>query len=1079
VKKAFLCCFALVISPFLLRAQVANNTSLVGTVTDSTGSVVAGANVIGVNRDTKVSYTGTTNPEGYYSIPFVAPGTYDISFEQAGFKKVVSQGVIVQVNMAVRTDATLAVGNTSTEVTVTADTAALSTDDALLGETISSTKVENTPMNGRHAMDLAATASNIIIGPKTSFTGNPPGENFIGAGTREVTNSLTLDGISIMNNLGSSSPVSPNPDTLDAVQTQNGNYTAQYGGYMGVHINMVSKSGTNDLHGTAYDYVQNDALDAKAWFTAPGKPNPPLRYNQFGFVLGGPVVIPFLYHGKDKTFFLGSYEGTRQLQQVVTPGTVMTNAMKSGDFSAITKQLTDPFTGQAYQNNQIPMSELSSVSAKIFQYLTPPTTSGTSNNFDGNVPNNVTFNQTLDRIDHNIGDKVRLFARYNWQSLNYVAGQIDPTSNGYSPTTDSNLAVGYTHIITPNLVNDARFGYNFLTTDVLNYFAESGIVGAGTALSIPGFTSDTTANNPGIPDINITNYQGAGSDGTNWYQDDRTLHGYDQLSYTHGRHDIMAGVELRKLSLGRAAQNGPRGAFTFSGTYTGNAAADFFLGVAQTVVTPITQIKGSVAEWRDGFFVQDNWQASQKFTLQYGLRYELPTVPYSLNGYARILNADYTALIPATTATSGAGFTPDPGLKFHDPNHTLFAPRLGFAYRATDKIVVRGGAGIYYNPNHLNAFTLATSNYPFASSVTYNATGATPTFTFANPTNGAGSASAIAGTPGTYISAFTDNHYLPTPRLYQWNLDIGNELWKNAALELQYLGSHGIHLDYSLYPNQPLPGPGPVNPRRPYQLFGAIRQIQNAGLSTYNGLTIIFRQRLTHGLDMNLGYTWAKSLDTSNDANGGGTSMIQYDLKADYGSSNWDIRNRFVGTILYDLPTFSRYNYAVRTMLGGWQANAVVTLQSGEPFNVALSTDIANAGNQGMQRPNYVHAGRNTCSTSTLIKYGYNASCIDITAYSTPALYTYGNVHRNDQFGPGLNSTNLSIFKNFPIFGRLTAQFRAEAFNVFNHPSLANPNVTLGASTAGSSTFNPSNFGSVSLVQGSARVLQLAGKINF
>lgn len=1090
MKRILLCCFALLISPFLLRAQVANNTSLVGTVTDSTGSVVAGANVIGVNRDTKVSYTGTTNAEGYYSIPFVAPGTYDISFEQTGFQKTVSLGVIVQVNIAVRTDATLTVGNTSTEVTVTADTAALSTDDALLGETIASTKIGNLPMNGRHAMDLAATASNIIIGPKTSFTGNPPGENFIGAGTREVTNSLTLDGISIMNNLGSSSPVSPNPDTLDAVQTQNGNYTAQYGGYMGVHINMVSKSGTNDLHGTAYDYVQNNVLNAKPWFTQQGKPNLPFHYNQFGFVLGGPVVIPFLYHGKDKTFFLGSYEGTRQIQQVSAVGTVMTDAMKAGDFSALLLptqqspngvQLVNPYTGAPYPNNQIPLSQLSPVSAKLFQYLTPPNTPGTSQNFNGSTPNNITFNQTLERIDHNIGEKVRLFARYNWQSFSYVSGQIDPTSNSYSPTTDSNLAVGYTHIITPNLVNDARFGYNFLTTDILNYFAENGIAGAGTALGIPGFTADTSSNNPGIPDINITNYQGAGSDGTNWYQDDRTLHGYDQLSYTHGKHDIMAGIELRKLSLGRAAQNGPRGAFTFSGTYTGNAAADFFLGVAQTVVTPITEIKGSVAEWRDGFFVQDNWQVSQKLTLQYGLRYELPTVPYSLNGFARILNADYTALIPETTATTGAAFTPDPGLKFHDPNHTLFAPRLGFAYRATDKIVVRGGAGIYYNPNHLNAFTLATGNYPLAASVTYNTIfGAPPTLTFANPTNGAGSASAVAGTPGTYINAFTDNPYLPTPRLYQWNLDVGNELWKNAALELQYLGSHGIHLDYSFYPNEPLPGPGAVNPRRPYQLFGNIRQIQNAGLSTYNGLTVIFRQRLTHGLDMNLGYTWAKSLDTSNDSNGGGTSMIQYDLKADYGPSNWDIRNRFVGTILYNLPAFSRYNYAVRTVLGGWQANAIVTLQTGEPFNVGLTSDIANAGNEGTQRPNYVHAGHNDCSTSTIIKNGSGASCIDVTAYSTPALYTYGNVHRNDQFGPGLNSTNLSIFKNFPLFERLTAQFRAEAFNVFNHPSLANPNVTLGTSVApGTSGFHPSNFGTTSLVQGSARILQLAGKINF
>ena len=827
MKKALLS-FILLLCPLLLRAQVANNTSLVGTVTDSSGSVIAGATVTGINEDTKVHYSGTTNAEGYYAIPFIAPGTYDITVEQAGFQKTISKGVTVQLNVAARTDVTLSVGSANTEVTVTAETPALSTDDALIGETIDQAKVTNLPMASRRAMDLAATASNIIIGPKTSFTGNPPGANYIGAGTREVTNSLTLDGITIMNSLTSSSPVTPNPDAISAVQTQTGNYTAQYGAYMGVHINMDTKRGTNDLHGTVYDYVQNDVFNAKPFLAKPTDHISPLRFNQFGGEVGGPVVLPFLYNGRDKMFFMGSYEGLRQIAQTQNQAAVPTAAERAGNFSALLdpnglcgagttgRCIKNPATGAIYPNNQI--TNISPIATTLLQYLPLPNTTG-ANNLSNYVANNINQDQTLDRVDYNIGEKVRLFGRYNWQKLTYVLGSLVPTSNSYSPTTNSNGVIGYTHIITPNFINDFRFGYNKFNTTLLNYFAENNIQGAGSALGIPGFTSDVDDNNPGIPSINITNYQGLGSDGTNWYQDDRTLHGYDQISWTHGKHNFMAGAELRKMSIGRAAQNAPRGSFTFSGGYSGDAAADFLTGYAQTVVTPIREIKGSVAEWRDGFFAQDNWQVTQKLTLLYGLRYELPTVPYSLNGFARIINRDYTALIPDTNATTGAAFVPTPGFKFIGPNHNLWAPRFGLAYRATDKIVVRAGGGIYYNPNHLNSFTLATGNYPLASSFNYNGnSGAIANLSFANPTGGNSSVNCVPGTIHCYTSVFNDNYYLPTPRLYQWNVDTGVELWHNGAFELQYLGSRGIDLDRSFYSNQPQPGPGAVNPRRPNQI---------------------------------------------------------------------------------------------------------------------------------------------------------------------------------------------------------------------------------------------------------------------
>lgn len=252
-----------------------------------------------------------------------------------------------------------------------------------------------------------------------------------------------------------------------------------------------------------------------------------------------------------------------------------------------------------------------------------------------------------------------------------------------------------------------------------------------------------------------------------------------------------------------------------------------------------------------------------------------------------------------------------------------------------------------------------------------------------------------------------------------------------------------------------------------------IREIYNGGWSTYNGLTAILRQRVNHGLSMNLSYTWAHNMDTSNDANGSGYLMNPYDIHADYGNSNWDIRHRFVGTVLYQLPEFANRGYAFRAIAGGWQANAIVFLQTGMPFNVGLSSDVANTGTSGIQRPNFVKTGSNTCTADFVVKNGTSASCIDATAYAQPASNTYGNLHRNDQHGPGRELVNFSMFKNFPIYERLTFQFRAEAFNVFNHANPNNPNF------GGNPQLGSATFGTITSTQTDPRVLQLAGKINF
>jgi hypothetical protein len=1112
-------------------AQIANNTALVGTVVDASGSSVAGAQVTATEEATQVKYTATTNSQGYYSITFIKSGVYDLSVEKGGFSKERTVGIPVSVDVAVRTDFNLKIGSTTETVTITASTAPLSTDDANLGETFSTKQVEDLPVQGHNALEVAALASNVTIGSKTSYSGNPPGVDFIGAGQRETQNDLTLDGVSIMNNLGNVTPARPGTDMISEVQMQSGNYPAQYGAYLGVHINLVSKVGTNDFHGVVYDYIKNTALNAHNFLDSPTQKKAPLNYNQYGFTLGGPVWIPKVYNGRNKTFFFGSYEKLNQKAQSAGTSTVMTAAQEGGDFSALGNLnangtctgicLKDPYNNNAYYpNNQIPPSELSTPAALISKnyeaYVPLPNAGGINNNLN-NVyfPNNLFIAQTLERVDENIGERVRIFVRYHWQNLTYANGNQVPVAGGYGPGNSRNLAVGYSHVITPRLVNDFHFGINKFLTDSLNYWYVNNLKGAGTSLGIPGFDYDTTTGNLGIPNVQLTSASGMniGNNGTNWFQDDRTLDGYDQVSYARGKHNIMAGIELRKLTLGRAATNESLGLFTFNGTLTGDSRADFALGLAASDQTPVSTIKGSVGEWRDGFFVLDNWQATSKLTINYGLRYDLPTVPYSLNGYARLLNANETALIPPTTALTPGTFTPTPGFKLASATHDNWGPRLGVAYRATDKTVIRGGVGFYYNANQLNSFTLLSSNYPLGAFIGYSTTAAN-LLSFTNPTPGAGSASPIAGTPGTFQSAVQYDPKNKTQRSYQWNVSVGQELWRGAAFELQYLGSHSLHLDISDYTNLPTNPSGngiasyetkpTLNSLRPNPLFGSIRDLNNIAYSHYNGLTAIFRQRLLYGLSGQASYTWSHDLDIGSDSNGGGTASQPFNIKADYGNANWDIRHRFVGVLTYDLPSFKGRNRWVQKTLGGWQLNDIVNLQTGMPFNVVLGYNSAGF-DQGTTRPSFVHQASAHCSLHNYIT-GNKTSCIDATAYTLPAApqtlnssgaivaynYAFGNTSRNTLHGPGFSYDNLSLFKDFGLRERMKIQFRAEALNVFNHPSAANPNSsngsgnpTLNAASQSSTAVSTSGFGQVIGVQtlpgelSGARSLQLAGKFIF
>ncbi len=1050
MQKLFCLCFCLLTyGSSVLKAQLANTTSLVGSVTDSAGAAMAGVAVSAVNLDSQDTYKAVTNAEGSYTVEFLKTGNYRITAAQPGFQTLTKTGVTVDYNQTVRTDFVLEIGQVSQQVVITASTPPISTDDASVREVIPQQTVADLPLNGRDPLQLATTAAGVLPGQK-SANGVPPGEDFIGAGTREIQNSVSLDGIAIMNNLITTVPYHPSVDAIQEFEVQTGTYSAQYGAYLGAHLNLITKSGTNELHGAVYEFFRNDVLDARNFFQSATSQKAPLRQNQFGFETGAPVIIPKLYNGRNKTFFMVNYEGLRQIKGITALDTVLTPLMRAGNFSEYKTQLK-PVNGQSFPGNIIPASALSPQALRALQYLPLPNLPGTTRNLESTYPNNDRYNQTIDRLDQNIGDKIRLFFRYAWNNEQYLTGATNPYNETAIPVYTRNWVFGYTQTLTPNMVNDFRVGRQNLVTNALNYWYVNNLKTAGTDLGIPGFTGDTTFNNPGVPVFSNTGFASIGNAATNWFQYDTTWQGTDSFTYTRGPHTLIFGAELRKLITSRSAVNQADGQFTFSGSFTGYGPADFILGYAQNSQSPGPQIRNKVAEWRDGFFVVDTWQATKKLTLNLGLRYELPTVPYTVNGYATILNATQTALIPSTL--------PQPGFSFINPNHKDFAPRLGLAYRLTEKTVIRAGYGIYYNPNQTNTFTFLSSNPPLGTTTTYNSSTKAPIVlvSLSDPTAGAAHQNALSNT-----SIITPNPNLPTAYMNQWSFGLQRGLWTNAALDIQYLGSESTHLDRSYYNNTPLPGPGAVNARRPNPLFGDIRTIQNDEVASYNGVSVELRQRLSHGLTLLASYTWSHALDVSTDSNGSGYPQNPYNWRADYANSNWDVRHRFIASFNYALPFFSSAsNGFVRQVLGGWQTNGIVALQTGFPFNVVASGDPANTGRSN-QRPNLVSTPSSNCGNSHL------TNCINAAAFAA-ATYAYGNAGRNLLYGPGLYNVDFSVFKNFRIQERTSLQFRSEFFNLFNTPAFSNPNATLGTTT----------FGSITTTKHDNREIQFALKLLF
>jgi len=1038
-------------------AQLSSQTALVGTVTDSGNLVVPGAQVTAVNVGTKDTYSATTNADGYYNIQFVRAGTYEVTIALSGFQTFKATGVEVANNQVVRTNAVLKVGGLTESVNVEAKAQLLTTDSAVVSETIGKKAIVELPLNGRNVWNLAATTPGVLAGVNSDI-----GLSFRGAGQREIQNSLSLDGINSSANLLASTSMRPIADAVEEIQVQTGSTSAEYGSYLGVAINVVTKSGTNTLHGSAFNFFKDDALNSRGWYENPANPKNPLRSNQFGFETEGPVMIPGLYDGHNKTFFMGAYEGVRADSLSPTFGSVPTALMRQGNFSEISTPIKNPFTGVAFPGNIIPAEMISGVSKNLLQYYPTPNASGTANNLATTASSKDNIDQFLGRVDQNLGNKVRLYVRYNWHdSLNTSIGAI-PATGVTQPRTNKNTLFTYTHTLKPDLFNDFRIGYHRLDFNTLNQFQVNGQSNAGTSLGIPGFDGDTKYGNPGLPSVNVSTFSSLAAGGTNWYQFDTTFQASDVLAWNKGTHNVRTGFDLRRLATGRQAANDPRGLFNFTGDISGYAMADFMLGLPRTVIPATDQIQGHVGGWRNGFFINDNWQARRNLTLSLGLRYERDTPVQTYAGVADMLDTDFLTIIPSPNRAD----YPVKGFKFTEANNKDFAPRLGATYRLNEKTVLRAGYGIYYNPNQMNSFTFLTNNPPLAVVSTYTSDPANPTLSFDHPTGVAG--------PAAAPDMISPTRKLPDARKDQWNVDIQREVWASGAIDIEYVGSNTSHLDRSFFNNTPAPGAGAVDPRRPTSLFRSRRIIQNDLIADYDAVTVGLRQRMFKGLQADAHYTWSRTRDMSTHSNGGGQTMDNYDIWRDYGPANWDIPNRFVASYLYDIPFLkSSPQPVLKYLVAGWQVSGVTTIQSGSPVNVTLSTDRANIGITGQQRPDLVGAvpSMNCVDDPDPTKFHQLINCFDASAFALPAQFTFGNASRNLLRGPGFVSTDLSFMKTLPIGGGARFQFRAEMYNIFNNVNYGNPGSTFGVPLA-------TSFGRITSA-GTMRQVQLGGKILF
>ena len=1067
------------------KAQSGGATgTIVGTVVDSTGALVTGAEISITETDTNVTSKTATSSTGTYTVASLKPGSYRVTAVAAGFETTTALNVVLTVGSEARVDLKLVPGSEKQTVNVNAEAASLDTENGAIGQVVTGEEIVDLPLNGRNFTQLLLLNSGAVSnsGEQGSLRANE-GNALTIQGSRPTSNQYFLDGININDTYYQTPAVVPSIDILQEFQEQTKGYSAAYGGGAN-QINLSTRSGANQVHGTAYDFFRNDALDAKGYFTPAGAKNPPLRQNQFGYVLSGPIVVPHLYNGHDKSFFLANYEGLRSKTSTNNFRTVPTAAEKGGQF---TDPIVNPFTKVPYPNNYIDPSTFSTLATNSLSHIPNPNTTAPQGNYFVVFSLPTDSDQQTYRFDQAIGTHDNVFVRYT--QTDYVAtsqstgGSFAEGLANFSETSKS-VVGSWTHTFSPNLLNQARFGY---LSEGANLEGEPTTAAALNALGLMNLY-------PFSPDLPFPVFSFRGDD-LSPFGGDAVIQQYNEQPYSISdavtwnvkRHTVSFGMDVRWW---HTYQNNPSPPeLTYDGSGSGDPFADYLAGyVAQATALAPTPYAPTIANSNEVAYsfryyapwIQDDWKVSQKLTINAGLRYDFNQKPFEDLNRVDWLDPNipggglYVANKSLITSGIGGSLYAYGGERFPGPKQLLtFAPRVGFAYRPfdSDKTVVRAGYGVFYDTTETKE-TDDGGGYPFAEQLNLTDVSSTALF----PVTPALAPVTSADLGFLFISTAR----VHTPYMQDWQLSVEREVASGWKAELDYLGSKGTHLDGRVWENAPTQynpvDPTPASARVPYPNIGYILDHFFDFYSNYNAL----QAKLEHSgrnISAILSYTYSHSLDDKSSEAGinGDTSgngpQNEYDFNADYGSSSFDVTHSFVGSVTAKLPFGKGARFladspkALDALVGGWQVNGIVSLHTGLPFSVA-ATDINFINECFGQRANVV-GNPNAGGFHKGVDEWFNTS-----SFVQPPMGEYGDASRDILRAPGVENVDASFFKSFSLVERLNLQTRFEGFNLFNHTNLGFPNATVPESA---SLPNPS-FGTI----GSAapgRIIQIAMKL--
>ena len=1052
----------LLVTAFLLPAQT-SDARIVGLIRDSSGAVLFNVAVTATNSATGLSRAVRTNNSGSFELPALPPGAYSVSAELAGFRKSTLKDLVLQVNQQVRADLVLEVGNVVEEVTVTATAPLLVTEAGSVGPVIDNKKIMELPLNGRTFTQLATLTPGVLA---SASLGTGRASSLIVNGTRPTKTEFLLDGVSTTGPINGGTGVLPSIEALQEFKVQTSAFSAEFGRSSAI-VNITVKSGTNQLHGTLFHFLRHNEVAARNFF-APT--NPPLKRNQFGGTVEGPLK-------RNDAFFLLNYEGQLQRAGQTLNSIVPTAALRAGDFTG-GAVVFDPATTRAnpagagfvrdvFPGNVIPANRFAAPSRFFLPYFPLPNTGRDSFVYTPSAKED--FNQGTTRVDKKVGTAGNLFGRYTiFDRKNFLPNNLPALVGTDVSARFQNAAVSYTHIVNPKLLVETRLGYNReLTLQTppgfgTNFTAQAGITGFElTTLSMPRF-----------PSIAVTGFAGLG--GGLLFNRNNIYQLQQSGSVFLGQHSVRFGIDFREQRNENYNSANNSGNFNFRGTYTnnpqspggtGNPFADYLVGLPTDANRSFPRNLFGNRSYNWHYFVQDDWKIHSRLTLNLGLRYEYNPWPTGLRNQMTLFDRATGQIIISSPVDLDAQQVARPAfavfqdvittteqrglprqIQSNDRNN--FAPRVGLAWRPFDnRTVIRAGAGFYYNLVNGNGRTGGIINPPFLVDEQVFNTTPVPTLTFTN--------FFVAPPPSAAVPPTIDSRSLNqrTPYDITWNLVVQREVLKNLSLEVGDLGKSSARVERDIQFNQPLPGPGAIQARRPFPRFGNGTLRDDGSKATYHALQTKLEKRYSNGMSFLVSYTWSKSIDeVSTDV--GPIAANPRDYRAERGVSDYDVPHLFVASYLYDLPLWRSHK-----RLGGWQVGGISTLRSGQPFTPRINLDVANIGTTN-QRPDRLGSGQATTQSLD--------SWFDRSAFVLPAAFTFGNSGRNILRGDGVINFDLILIKNTAINERINFQFRVEAFNAANHANFGLPNNIVNV-PAGGRVLSASD----------ARVVQFGAKLMF